>query len=177
MLIFPEINRLFQSCFSGPGYANNKKTYIFVLSAECKTNQIRMKPILIIFFFVPLLIISCEKDKAGLDEHHHEEDTTFPVVNLTSPSDSTIYNSGDTVFITGYVTDEDLHEGEITIIDDTSAFLYFTENPYVHGQDTAQINYFYVVNVTQNRVVTLTVSYEDHTPHVSTVTRKLFFQP
>lgn len=132
---------------------------------------------LINLLVVVLLFSSCKKEE---DDHNHgdTDDTTFPVVTLNSPIQSSAYSNGDTVFITGSVTDNELHGGTIILKNDTSLVEYFNQYHATHQMTSATINYFYVVSgITQNEAVTLMVTYEDHVPNVTTVTRNLIFMP
>lgn len=122
------------------------------------------------------ILFACKKEEDQLQED--EVDTTTPVVTITSPDDSLVYQNGDTVHMIGTVTDNELHNGEIKIIDDTTAFEYYGYYHYVHESSSAVINFDYIVTgVTQNSAVTLTYMYNDHVDHVAVVTRKLIFMP
>lgn len=122
------------------------------------------------------ILFACNKDE---EEHHHDEtDTTTPVVTITAPDDSTVYHNGDTVRMRGTVTDNELHNGVIKIIDDTTAFEYYAYYHYVHETSSATINFDYIVTgVTQNSAVTLSYTYDDHAANVNVVRRKLIFMP
>lgn len=123
------------------------------------------------------VLFACKKEE---DHHHHDDttDTTTPVVTITSPADSMIYHNGDTVHMNGTVSDNELHHGEIKIIDDTTAFEYYGYYHYVHETTSAVINFDYIVTgVTQNSAVTLSYTYDDHTANTAVVRRKLIFMP
>jgi hypothetical protein len=132
---------------------------------------------IIIGLLLTTVLFACKKEE---DHHHHDDevDTTTPVVTINSPSDSMVYHNGDTVHMTGTVTDNDLHNGVIKIIDDTTAFEYYAYYHYVHETSSATINFDYIVTgVTQNSAVTLKYTYDDHAANVAVVTRKLIFMP
>jgi hypothetical protein len=124
------------------------------------------------------VLFACKKEE---DHHHHDDDTTdttTPVVTITSPNDSNVYHNGDTVHMTGTVTDNDLHNGVIKIMDDTTAFEYYGYYHYVHETSSAVINFDYIVTgVTQNSAVTLTYTYDDHAANTKVVNRKFIFMP
>ena len=123
------------------------------------------------------VLFACKKEEDH-DHHHDETDTTIPVVTISTPNDSTVYHNGDTVHMTGNVTDNDLHNGVIKIIDDTTAFEYYAYYHYVHETSSAVINFDYIVTgVTQNSAVTLTYTYDDHAANTKVVNRKLIFMP
>ena len=118
------------------------------------------------FLIAVLFIFSCKKEKVEDQTPTETADTTIPVITLNSPTASSVYHNGDTLFITGTVTDNDLHDATLEIKDDTTAQVYFSASPYVHGLNTATINYSWIVNVTHNASATLTVNYSDHAPNV-----------
>src|SRR6478735_2617020 len=115
-------------------------------------------------FIVMILVSSCKKEKTPPVEPDNTDYTT-PQITLTAPADSTVYHNNDTLFIEGNVTDNDLHEGLIELKDDTTAQVYYTVAPYVHGLHTATINYYWVVNVTHAASASLKLSYTDHHPN------------
>ena len=65
---------------------------------------------------------ACKKD----DDHDHSSstDTDKPVITMSSPSDSMMYNNGDTMYIKGTVTDNSLHELLVTVLDANDSILY-----------------------------------------------------
>lgn len=135
-------------------------------------------------FFISLIsiyFISCKKENAEEDTHSHETptaDTTIPVINLNSPIENSIFHNGDTVFISGTVTDNEMHSGTILLKNDTTSFEYMNQYHNVHGLSSAVINFYYVVSgISQNESVTLTLSYEDHAPNYGTALRHLLFLP
>lgn len=112
------------------------------------------------------------------DHNHETGDTTSPVIDLISPYDSAVYHNGDTVFISGNVSDNDLHTGTLLIKNDTTAFEYFNQLHEIHIGETATIEYMYIVSgITQNEMVTLSASYSDHTGNPALLSRKLVFMP
>lgn len=136
-----------------------------------------MKNKIQLFLLGIALISSCKKEHDH-DHNHDTNDTSSPVVTVNSPTDSTVYHNGDTVFISGSVTDNDLHGGTILLKNDTSAVEYLNQYHNVHQLTSANFSYQYILNgITQTEAVTLTVSYEDHIPNTNTVTRHLVFMP
>lgn len=137
-----------------------------------------MKNTFLLLTVFTLIFSSCKREEDEDHHHHDTTDTSAPVISLNTPADSSVYQNGDTVFISGMVTDEEMHAGTIIIKDDTTLTEYFNQSHYVHDLTSAQINYIYIVNgITQNRAATLTVRYEDHAPNVGIATRRLIFIP
>lgn len=136
----------------------------------------------LIFFIFSLLVIfsSCNKDEETSDHnlHHSDDDTSLPVIVLYSPSDSSVYHNGDTVYISGTVSDNDLDTGIILIKNDTTAFEYFNQLHEIHTGGTATIEYMYIVSgISKNEMITFSVLYSDHTGNPSVLSRKLVFMP
>lgn len=136
-----------------------------------------MKRVFIILSSFVFVYASCKKE----DDHDHDhgtEDTTYPVVTVNTPADSSVYHNGDTVFIDALASDNSLHQGTVLIKDDTTAALYYDQYPYIHDLTSAQISYQYVVSgITQNSAATLSFNIEDHASHSTVVTRRLIFMP
>lgn len=133
---------------------------------------------LILALLLTTVLFACKKEEDHHDHDHDEVDTTTPVITINSPSDSLVYHNGDTVHMTGTITDNELHNGEIKIIDDTTAFEYYAYYHYIHDNTSAVINFDYIVSgVTQNSAATLTYRYDDHSDNIALVTRKLIFLP
>jgi hypothetical protein len=125
------------------------------------------------------LLFACKKEEDHDDDHAHDTtDTTYPVVTINSPTESEMFHNGDTVHMNGLVTDNELHNGVIKIIDDTTAFEYYSYYHYVHETSSSVIDFDYVVTgVTTNSAVTLSFTYDDHAANTTIVTRKLMFMP
>jgi hypothetical protein len=132
------------------------------------------------FLFIAFLfsIYACKKAKDPAPPQPPPADTTVPVITLSSPANASVYHNGDTLKITGVVTDNDLHSGSIEIKDDTTAVVYFTASPYVHGLTSANINYSWIVTgITQNAAATITLQFNDHHPNVGVKQVHVILQP
>jgi hypothetical protein len=143
-----------------------------------QSKKINMSKNLLFIFLVTTFFFACKKEEDH--DHNHDEttDTTYPVVTIDSPVENEMFHNGDTVHMIGLVTDNELHNGVIKIIDDTTAFEYYSYYHYVHETSSSVIDFDYVVTgVTQNSAVTITFTYDDHAEHVTVVTRKLMFMP
>lgn len=113
------------------------------------------------FFYSVLLIsifscfvFSCTKN-TGPDE---------PVITLTTPTDTTTINAGDTIQIAGKISDnKDLHEFYLTIKNNNTDSVVAYENPYVHGAKTYSFDYFWITG--DSAIYTVTVKVLDHESH------------
>ena len=90
-----------------------------------------------------------------------------PVIILTSPTDTTTINAGDTVQIVGSVSDnKDLHEFYFTLKNHTADTVVSYDNPYVHG---AKIHHFAYQWITgDSAVYKLIIQVLDHDNHTRT---------
>lgn len=103
------------------------------------------------------LLFSCTK-YAGPDE---------PVITLTTPTDTSTINAGDTIQIKGSVTDnKDLHEFYLTIKNNINDSIMAYENPYVHGGKTYSFDYLWITG--DSAIYTLTLKVLDHESHSTT---------
>lgn len=119
-----------------------------------------------------LAIAACDKDKDD-----HEKDTTVPVISLTSPKDSSRFNFGDTLWIKGTITDNEIHESVISLFNDTTAAVMFSYAPNVHNLKTYTIDTFWKVAVNDVTKATLRVQAKDHSGNIGTAQRKLTLLP
>lgn len=124
---------------------------------------------------ITCFLYACDREP---DHVHDTTDSSAPNLTLDSPADSSVYHNGDTVFITGNITDNELHGGTIILKNDTTAFEYLNQYHNVHQLTSANFSYQYILSgFTQSEAVTLTVSYEDHRPNTTTLVRHLVFMP
>lgn len=123
--------------------------------------------------FAIFTLSNCKKDKTDEEEN----DTTTPVVTLTAPNDMQMYNSGDTVFIKGSATDNEMHEMLIELKDDSTNAVLFTKAPTVHDLSSYNINEAWKSSVSKHTNATLTVTVSDHASHEAKVTRKIHIMP
>jgi hypothetical protein len=89
----------------------------------------------------------------------NDDDTSTPVISTTLPADNQVYNSGDAVLIKGSMTDNHLHEGKISIMNNAGGPDLFSKSISIHGQTSYTINESYtpVVAVVVNATVKLEV--------------------
>jgi hypothetical protein len=91
----------------------------------------------------------------------------YPVITLTTPTDTTVINAGDTIQIKGSVSDnKDLHEFYLTLQNDNTGTVLFYDNPYVHGAKIHNFNYQW--NNVDSAIYKLTIQALDHENHTST---------
>jgi hypothetical protein len=108
-----------------------------------------MKKSMIFICVAMLALISCQNENTPVPAHN-------PVVNLLLPASGSLYTTGDTVFMSVSMTDEEeLHEGFLYIR--TATDTIFTFEPFVHELPAYNKDTFWVVNgisATTNAFVT-----------------------
>lgn len=107
--------------------------------------------------FIPVLLIivfflSCKGD---------ESDTSVPVISGTQPADNTVFTSGQTVNIRGTVSDNELHEGKITITNNTGGATLYTVTQSIHGFSTYNINESWVAAAATPTNATISIEVSD----------------
>lgn len=132
-------------------------------------------------FIYSLLLLSvfataCKKEE---DDHNHNTttDTSKPVINITAPSNTTMYNNGDTVKIRGTVTDNSLHELLIRIIKDSDGSELFRATPTVHDLTSYSISENWKSSVSDHTNASIIISAEDHNSNVGSDTVHIHIMP
>ena len=123
----------------------------------------------LVYILLPLVLLACNKD---------EKDTQAPEVIIVNPIANVIYKSGDTVFIKGTVTDEELHELNIQVTKENDTLVLFTANPMVHEKQSYNMNEMWVVPALKDSMaVILSVEAHDHHEHSTKENVKYFIKP
>lgn len=119
--------------------------------------------------FISSLFISCKREQPV-----EEEKPNSATITITSPADSSTYNHGDTVLITGSVVGlYELHGYELTIRNTADSTVLYSKDEHVHGT-SFNFNEFWVNNVTDHSNLELEVTAVlDH--EGNTATKKVHF--
>ena len=118
-----------------------------------------MKKIFYLIVFGSIAAVACTKSKT-------ETDTNPPVVSINKPVDGNMFKSGDSVQITGDVSDEELHEMDIYVKNASTDSEYFHQTPYIHELQNYHYNEYWVVPVLKDTIeVELKVEAQDHHDH------------
>ncbi|MCB0521105.1 MAG: hypothetical protein H6577_26825 [Lewinellaceae bacterium] len=121
------------------------------------------------FKFLPMLTVllamvifqNCKDDEG--DSHEPGEDTTAPVLSLTSPTNGQNFVNGDTIHIMGTVTDETALHEYVWSIKDAGGATVHEATVSVHDKIEHDIHEMHVVSgVTAATTWTVTVHVEDH---------------
>jgi phosphate-selective porin len=132
-----------------------------------------------------MFTISCSKggNSAGDngDGYHGPptpNDTTAPVLTINTPTNNQVFTSGNTISITGRITDDfGLFQGSIRITDDATGALLKEQLYVIHYVLSYDFNVPYVTNVTTPSDYTVTVSFEDHGLNTTTQSVKVKVNP
>jgi len=116
--------------------------------------------------------------------HKHEDDPSAPgpSINVTSPSDNSTFNSGDTIRLRGTLTDADeLHEYEIKLVQKSdhknahdSVYYQFSEHKHAKS---INIDRDIVVTVADHSDFELEISVSNHNGKTAQKTLHLHFMP
>lgn len=127
------------------------------------------KLILISVFSALALFSACEK---------HKEDANAPNISILNPTEGQVFKNGDTVRIKGTVSDEELHEMELSVIKSNDTTVYFKASPYVHEKASYDLNEYFVVDkIADSTNAVLTVTAHDHHEHSTTKKVNLLLIP
>ena len=89
-------------------------------------------------------------------------DTSTPVVDIYTPGANQVFLSGDTIKITGRVTDNGLYQGYVKITDDATSSVIKEQRYEIHGFQLYNFAVNHKTAVTVASDYTVTVQFEDH---------------
>lgn len=113
---------------------------------------------------------------ASCHKHDNKDDAQAPDLTIEDPTEGQII-SGE-VHIHGKVTDESLHEMEIKVTKDSDGSEMFKATPSVHDETEYNFDeHFTPSGLTAETPVTLTITVEDHSDHITTKTVKFKVKP
>src|SRR4051812_21056544 len=87
-----------------------------------------------------LLITSCIWISCKHDQDYNPGDTSKPVLTITAPVQNRSYKSGDSIKITGTLTDNSLHELQLKIVQNSNNVVLFYDIISVHDLSSYMIN-------------------------------------
>jgi len=108
--------------------------------------------------------------------HHDEDDTSNPVVSITSPSAGA--SIAGAVSIQGMVSDNDLHAMSIKVTNKADGTTLFAKEPSVHGKTEYSFSETWTpANLSAETPVTLVVEAEDHAGNKGSFTLDFSVKP
>jgi hypothetical protein len=138
---------------------------------------------IIYFSLLALLLPACTKSGSGgsgnTDPHvFNPNDVTAPVVEISSPVASELFLSGNSIVVTGKITDtQGLYRGHIKITNDANGAVLKDQAYDIHGLLLYNYNLSYVVTTTTSGTYTVSVAFEDHGLNMTTRTVKVSVGP
>lgn len=131
--------------------------------------------IAILFFFA-----ACSRGAASVEEPIHivlTNDSTFPVIQILTPSNNQVFTSGANINVTGKVTDNSIYQGSIRIINNANNSLLKVQLYEIHGLQLYNFNIAYTASVAAQSNYSVIVTFEDHGGHTSADTVKIKVNP
>ena len=134
--------------------------------------------LIILLATISVLVYSCSKGGAPVDDGNgnphieNPSDTTPPVITIATPSENQVYNSGNTIHMTGRISDDlGLYRGTIKLVNDANGLVLKEQAYEIHGLLGYNFSLSHTAVVTAASDYTVTVSFEDH--GLNTVTRSV----
>jgi hypothetical protein len=139
-------------------------------------------PLLYCFvFFLFMACISCGKGGTIEDDPAHQaenvNDTTYPEVVVTTPTDNQVFASGSAINVTGTVADNSLFQGSINIRNDATGAIVKEQYYEIHFIPSYNFNLSSAISVTAATDYTVTAKFEDHAFHQTIKTVKIKVNP
>ena len=130
---------------------------------------------------VSLFFTHCSSGGYGqeTDPNHviNFSDTTFPVVEITTPTADQEFKSGTAISITGKITDNSLYQGSINIKDELTGNTVKDQVYEIHGLSSYNYNLSWTSVVTKTTSYIITVKFEDHGFNESSKSVKVKINP
>jgi hypothetical protein len=119
------------------------------------------------YFLYGLLILFCAACGKGgaVDELPHvitDNDDTYPVLEITTPTTNQVFTSGSSINITGKVSDNSLYQGTISIRNDVTGAIVKEQYYEIHYIPVYNFNISHTISVTTATDFTVIVKFEDH---------------
>jgi hypothetical protein len=131
-----------------------------------------------------VLLTSCSRsggvDGGGSGGPHviNDQDTVAPVVTIATPATSQVFTSGNTISMTGTITDETgLYRGSVKLIDDATGDEVKQQLYEIHGFLAYNFTVTHTAVVTAPVNYTVVVSFEDHGLNATTRSVKIKVNP
>ena len=104
-------------------------------------------------------------------------DNTVPVVDIYTPTDNQLFSTGDTIKITGRVTDNGLYQGFVRITNDANSAILREQLYEIHGFQFYNFSLNNKTSVSVASDYTITVRFEDHGLNAGIKTVKVKVNP
>jgi hypothetical protein len=116
---------------------------------------------------ISVLLVACSKGGSltpDEDPNHIVDfsDTTYPVIEISTPTVDQEFKSGSAISITGKITDNGLYQGTINIKDEGTGVTVKDQVYEIHGLPSYNYSLSYTPSVTKTSSYIITVAFEDH---------------
>jgi hypothetical protein len=129
---------------------------------------------------IVILFAACTRGGDPVEEPIHQflnDDTTDPVIQITTPADNQVFTSGANINVTGKVTDNSLYQGSIKIINNANNAVLKEQLYEIHGLQLYNFNLAYAATVAAQSNYSVIVTFDDHGGHTSADTVKVKVNP
>ena len=136
------------------------------------------RSLILSFLFIAASLLSCSRSGNPADEDSphvvNPNDNVAPVVEIYTPVADQLFPSGNTMNITGKITDETaLYRGTIRVVNDANGAVLREQAYEIHGLLSYSFNLPYTVTTTTAGEYTISVSFEDHGLNMSSKSVKV----
>ena len=143
----------------------------------------RIAGIVVVIGLGIFLLAACSKSGGSAttpdDPNHIVDftDSTFPVIEITTPTADQVFKSGSPISITGKLSDNSLYQGTIRIRDDDKGYDVKEQQYEIHGLTSYNFNLSYTPTVSNPSNWSVIVTFEDHGFNKSSKTVKIKVNP
>ncbi len=140
-----------------------------------------------LFSFLVVIVAACSKGGLGTTDNGiggggaHDSgivDTIPPTLEIYTPTDNQVFNSGNSINVTGKISDDlGLYRGSITITNDANGAVLKEQLYEIHYVLSYNFNISYTTSVNTPSDYTVTVSFEDHGLNWATKSVKVRVNP
>lgn len=130
-----------------------------------------------------IALIACSKggdggDNGGGPHVVVPNDTTAPGIAIFTPADDQVFSNGNTINVTGKVTDDyGLYRGTIRIVNDATGGVLLQQPYDIHAILSYNFNINHTATASSPSNYTVTVTFEDHGNNISSKSVKIKVNP
>jgi hypothetical protein len=131
-----------------------------------------------------LVLLACSRggsgaiDDGGGPHIINNNDSVAPVVEIFTPTELQVFVSGNTISVTGKITDAGgLYRGTIKVVNDANGGVVKEQLYERHGFQAYNFNLSHEIFVTTASNFTVTVSFEDHGSNITSKSVKIKVNP
>jgi hypothetical protein len=122
---------------------------------------------------------ACGKGGTVKEEPHViiDKDDTYPVVEINTPTENAVFISGNTINVTGKVSDNSLYQGRIVVRKDSDGSVVKEQYYEIHYIPIYNFSMSFSVSVIAATDYTISVKFEDHGHNLTAKTVKIIVNP